>query len=81
MQQQCHLTTTTIQGQGKGNKQIDTSKQAKWTNQQLEYIMDVMERGETYLRKDAKYWNIPLPSLLDHLNGRTRCRKVGPKAC
>jgi hypothetical protein len=26
MQQQCHLTRTTIQGQGKGNKQINTSK-------------------------------------------------------
>jgi hypothetical protein len=41
--------------------------------------MDVVERGDTYLRKDAKYWNIPLPSLLDHLNGRTRFRKVGPQ--
>jgi hypothetical protein len=41
--------------------------------------MDVVERGDTYLRKDIKYWNIPLLSLLDHLNGRTRCKKVGPE--
>jgi hypothetical protein len=41
--------------------------------------MDAMERGDTSLRKVAKYWNIPLTSLLDHLNGRTRSRKVGPQ--
>jgi hypothetical protein len=41
--------------------------------------MDVVERGHTYLRKVAKYWNIPLNSLLDHINGWTKCRKVGPQ--
>jgi hypothetical protein len=44
--------------------------------------MDVVERGDTYRRKDAKYLNIPLTSLLDHLNGKTkRVRKWAPKAC
>ncbi len=78
--QQCHLATNTIQGRGKVNKQTNTSKWGKWTNQQLENAMNVMERGHTFLRKIVKYWNIPLNSLLDHLNGRTRCRKVGPQS-
>jgi hypothetical protein len=29
--------------------------------------MDAMERGDTYLRKNAKYWNIPLPSFFRSL--------------
>jgi hypothetical protein len=40
--------------------------------------MDVVERGDASLRKVAKYWNIPLTSFSNHLNGRTTCRKVGP---
>jgi hypothetical protein len=39
--------------------------------------MDAMEREHTSLRKATKYWNITLNSLLDHLNGRTRSKKVG----
>jgi hypothetical protein len=42
--------------------------------------MDVMEREHTSLRKVTKYWNITLNSLLDHLNGRTRSKKVGLKS-
>jgi hypothetical protein len=42
--------------------------------------MDVVERGNTYLRKVAKYWNILVTSLSNHLNGRTRCKKVGPQS-
>lgn len=35
-----------------------------------------MKRGHTSLRIQAsKFWNIPLTSLLDHLNGR----KLGPE--
>jgi hypothetical protein len=41
--------------------------------------MDAVERGHISLRKIARYWNIPFISLLDHLNGRTRSRKVGPQ--
>jgi hypothetical protein len=41
--------------------------------------MDVVERGDTFFKKATKYWNIPLTSLSDHLNGRTKCRKVGPQ--
>jgi hypothetical protein len=39
--------------------------------------MDVVERGHTFLKKVTKYWNIPLSSLLDDMNGRTRCKKLG----
>jgi hypothetical protein len=41
--------------------------------------MDVVEKGHTSLRKVVKYWNIPLSSFLNHMNGRTRSRKVGPQ--
>jgi hypothetical protein len=41
--------------------------------------MDVVERGNNLKMKVAKYWNILVTSLLNHLNGRTRCKKVGPQ--
>jgi hypothetical protein len=41
--------------------------------------MDVVEKGHTSLKKVAKYWKIPLTSILDHMNGRIRCRKLGPQ--
>jgi hypothetical protein len=44
------------------------------------YAMDAMEKGDTFLKKATKYWNILVTSLSNHLNGRTRCRRVGPKA-
>ncbi len=37
-----------------------------------------MEKGEISMRKVIKHLNIPLSSLLDHLNGKTKCKKVGP---
>ncbi len=43
--------------------------------------MDVVDKGNTSLRKAAKYGNVPATSLSNHLNGRTRCKKVGPEAC
>jgi hypothetical protein len=43
------------------------------------YAMDAVERGNTSLKKAIKYWNILVTSLSDHLNGRTKCRKVGPQ--
>jgi hypothetical protein len=41
--------------------------------------MDAMEKGDTYLKKDEKYWNIPLLSFSNHLNDIIRCRKVCPQ--
>jgi hypothetical protein len=31
----------------------------------------------THLRKVSRYYNIPLTSLSNHLNGRTKSRKMG----
>jgi hypothetical protein len=39
--------------------------------------MDVMEIRHTSLRKATKYWNVPLTSLSNHLNGKTKSKKVG----
>ncbi len=40
-------------------------------------VVDVVEQGHISLRKVDTYWNIPLTSLSDNLNGKTRTRKVG----
>jgi len=37
-------------------------------------------KGTHISKKDAKYWNIPLNSLLDHLNGKNSCRKMSPQS-
>ncbi len=39
--------------------------------------MDVIE-GTYSMKKATKQWNIPLISLLDHLNGKIKSRKIGP---
>jgi hypothetical protein len=41
--------------------------------------MDDVEKGHTSIRKAVWYWNIPLTSLLSHMNDRTICRKMGPQ--
>lgn len=38
--------------------------------------MNVVKRRETSLMKVRKFWYIPLTSLSNHLNGRTRLEKV-----
>jgi len=43
--------------------------------------MDVVERGDTSLKKAAKYWNILMTSFFNHFNGRIRCRKVELPRC
>jgi len=53
-------------------------KKKEWTNQSLEEVMEAIERGTHSLRKENKFWNIPLNSLSDHLNGKTRSKKMGP---
>jgi hypothetical protein len=46
--------------------------------EQLEEAMDVIKRGVTSMRKVNRHWNISMSSLFDHLNGKTRCEKIGP---
>ncbi len=45
----------------------------------LEATMDVVERGTHSLRRANKSWNTPMNSIIDHLNGKTIFRKMGPK--
>jgi hypothetical protein len=50
-----------------------------WTNETLKATMDVVERGTHSLRRVNRLWNIPMNSLIDHLNGKTKSRKMGLK--
>jgi hypothetical protein len=50
-----------------------------WIDETLKATMDVVERGTHSLRRANKSWNIPMNSTTDHLNGKTRSRKLGPK--
>jgi hypothetical protein len=48
-----------------------------WTNEALEATMDVVEIGRHSLRRANRSWNIPMSSFFDHLNGKTRFKKMG----
>jgi hypothetical protein len=43
----------------------------------LEEAMEAIERGTYSLRKESRFWNIQLSSLSNHLNGKTRSKKLG----
>jgi hypothetical protein len=47
-------------------------------NERLKEAMNTMEKGEISMRMVIKHLNIPLSSSLDHLNGKTKCKKVSP---
>ncbi len=40
--------------------------------------MDAIQNATTSLKKASKHQNISFTSLLDHLNGKTRYKKLGP---
>jgi len=44
----------------------------------LEEAMEVIKKGSHSLKKANQSWNIPLTSLSNHLNGKTRSKKMGP---
>jgi hypothetical protein len=46
--------------------------------EQLEEAMDIMKIEVTSMRKVNRHCNIAMSSLFDHLNGKTRCKKIGP---
>ncbi len=50
-----------------------------WTNEVLKVAMDAIKRGTHSLRKANKSWNIPMNSLVNHLHGKTKSRKMGPR--
>ncbi len=55
-----------------------TSRKGMWINEPLEVVMNGVERGRCSLKKANKSWNILLSSFFDHLNKKTRSRKMGP---
>jgi len=52
-------------------------RKGMWTNGTLKTIMDVVEKGTHSLRRVSRLWNIPMSSLINHLNGKTKSRKMG----
>jgi hypothetical protein len=50
-----------------------------WTIETLEEAMDIVERGHFSMIRASQHWHIPLTFLSNHLNDRTRPRKVGPQ--
>jgi len=50
-----------------------------WIDEALKTTMDVIEKGTHSLRRVNKSWNIPMSSLFNHLNGKTRSRNMGPR--
>ncbi len=48
-----------------------------WTNEALEEAMDAIERGIYSIRRASKSWNIPMNSLVDRLNEKTKSKKMG----
>ncbi len=47
----------------------------KWI---IETIMDVIEKSITYLQGASKFWDVLVPSLSNHLYGKTKSRKIEP---
>jgi hypothetical protein len=56
-----------------------TTQKGMWMDETLETTMDVVERGSHSLRRAKRSWSIPMSSLSNHSNGKTRSRKMGPR--
>jgi hypothetical protein len=50
-----------------------------WTTETLEEEMDTIQKRHFSMRRANQDWHIFLTFPLNHLNGRTRSRKVGPQ--
>ena len=62
----------------KGNKTQRRKKRENWSNEALELATEGLDQGYKLSQVCAKY-GIPRSSLRDHLVGRSRGRKMGPK--
>jgi hypothetical protein len=58
---------------------LSKTKRGMWTNEVLKAAMDVIKRRTHSLRKSNKSWNIPMNSLANCLNEKTKSRKMGPR--
>ncbi len=56
-----------------------TSKKGKWTNWTLEDAMEAVESETSSLRGATRSWCILLTNISNHLNKKTRSRKVKPQ--
>jgi hypothetical protein len=52
-------------------------KKGMWTNEALKATIDVVEKGTHSLKRVSRLWNIPMSSLINHLNGKTKSKKMG----
>jgi hypothetical protein len=50
-----------------------------WINEVLKTVMDVIENGTHSMKRASKSWNIPMNSFTNHLNGKTKSKKMGPR--
>jgi hypothetical protein len=50
-----------------------------WINEKLEVPMDAIEKKTYSFRTTSNSLNIPMNFLSNHLNGKTRCRKIEPR--
>ena len=57
---------------------VRKDKRGLWTNEALNKAMEAIDNGYTYNEVCSQYGN-PRSSLRDHVNGKTRSRKMGPK--
>jgi hypothetical protein len=56
---------------------FEKTRRGMWIDETLEVAMDVIERGTHSLRKASRSWNLPMNSLVDHLHGETKFKKLG----
>jgi hypothetical protein len=68
----------TTQRPTRTNRVPTINPRGKWSNESLETTMNVIQRGITFLWGANKFWGILVISLSDHLNGKTKSRKIGP---
>jgi hypothetical protein len=54
-------------------------RKGMWTNEALEEEMGVIERKIHSIRRVYKSWNIPMSFFVDHINGKTKSRKMAPR--
>jgi len=55
---------------------LPKTERSMWIDEMLEVAMDVVEKGTHSLRRANKSWNIPMSSIVDHLNGKTISEKM-----
>jgi len=60
------------------NRVLAIYPRGKWSNESLEIAMDAIECGTTSLFRANKFWGIHVTSIFDHLNGKTKIRRIGP---